>query len=608
MLILLFSCFLLPASCTDDHNNHSDFRLTVLHNNDFHTRYLPINSRNYAECNPEALRPDCVGGVARTVAEIRQQRALAATAGDAFLYLNAGDHFQGTFWYTVKKSKLVAAFVSLMGADAMAVGNHEFDDGPQELATFFDLVSLADSNWRLLSANIELVNRSSSPLADMIQKSTVRRFGNVSVAIIGYTTPETVYLSKPGNSIRFRDEVEAIKEEIARLEAAHDDLKIFIAVGHSGYERDQEIAAAIPQLDLIVGGHSNSFLWPRKAGENLPSSEKPEGDYPTVVRHPDTGDQTLIVQAFAYGKYLGKLDLVFDDQGRVVHFEGRPIFLNASYPEDFETKELVRAHNARLTADMSTPIGFTEIDLEAPDVCRVTECSIGNLVADAMASSVEYGRALAQPTGTSSEFAVCNASLALVLGGNIRSSIISGNITYAHILSTLPFTNQEGAIWASGRLLLDVFRHSAALYRWGGFLQVSSRLRVTYQQQQPSKSGDHHHHQSLVLKKLEARCGNHPWTEVSPDGLYHLAINTYLSSGGDNYTMLMGRNWTDYGFSDVDGLTRYIKRLDNVTVGIEGRITVLSAEANGSGKSSAAKLWNTLVNFVVAAVLILQLI
>lgn len=107
-------------------------------------------------------------------------------------------------------------------------------------------------------------------------------------------------------------------------------LNIFIAVGHSGYERDLEIATAISDLDLVVGGHSNTFLF---SGPSLPSNEVPEGEYPTVIKHPDSGEQTLVVQAFAYGKYLGKLDLIFDENGRVASYQGAPIFLDSSFKE-----------------------------------------------------------------------------------------------------------------------------------------------------------------------------------------------------------------------------------------------------------------------------------
>ena len=109
-------------------------------------------------------------------------------------------------------------------------------------------------------------------------------------------------------------------------------MNIFIAVGHSGFERDKEIGRAIDDLDLIVGGHTNTFLY---TGTNLPSNEQPEGDYPYVVKH-SSGEQTLIVQAFAYGKYLGRLNMIFNEKGQVQQYQGQPIFLDSSFSEGMQ--------------------------------------------------------------------------------------------------------------------------------------------------------------------------------------------------------------------------------------------------------------------------------
>lgn len=111
-------------------------------------------------------------------------------------------------------------------------------------------------------------------------------------------------------------------------------MNIFIAVGHSGFERDKEIARDVPDLDLVVGGHSNTFLY---TGNKLPSNENPEGDYPYIVKHVEQLKQTLVVQAFAYGKYMGKLDMVFNEQGDIVNYQGEPVYLDASIPQgEFE--------------------------------------------------------------------------------------------------------------------------------------------------------------------------------------------------------------------------------------------------------------------------------
>ena len=126
------------------------------------------------------------------------------------------------------------------------------------------------------------------------------------------------------------DEVESINKEIKSLKSQHGEkLKIFIALGHSGFEKDKEIAAKIHELDIVVGGHTNTFLY---TGEKPPSKEKPEGPYPVVFDHGQEG-KTLVVQAFAYGKYLGKLDVTFDENGVITSYGGNPILLDHSVQE-----------------------------------------------------------------------------------------------------------------------------------------------------------------------------------------------------------------------------------------------------------------------------------
>ena len=118
--------------------------------------------------------------------------------------------------------------------------------------------------------------------------------------------------------------MESINAEAKRLKATGVD--ILIALGHSGYEVDQAIAAGVPDIDLVVGGHSHSLLYTGPA----PSVEKPEGPYPTLVRQPGTRRVVPVVQAYAFTKYMGLFKLQFDEEGEVVAWEGQPKLLDGS--------------------------------------------------------------------------------------------------------------------------------------------------------------------------------------------------------------------------------------------------------------------------------------
>ncbi|CAN7945811.1 unnamed protein product, partial [Ixodes hexagonus] len=106
-------------------------------------------------------------------------------------------------------------------------------------------------------------------------------------------------------------------------------VKIIVAITHCGYLRDLQIMDKVPELDVIVGGHTNTFLY---HGNGHPKENKPEGDYPTVVNRSD-GTRGLVVQAYHFGKYLGFLQATFDANGTVTAWSGNPILLNASIQE-----------------------------------------------------------------------------------------------------------------------------------------------------------------------------------------------------------------------------------------------------------------------------------
>jgi 5'-nucleotidase len=206
----------------------------------------------------------------------------------------------------------------------MALGNHEFDDGVDGLEPFIRNMT----DLPILGCNIDVSNE--PKLKGLIKPSIIREFEGRKIAIIGYILPETKYLSKPGPTVIFNDEIDSIRNEIKNLQTEHgNSLNIFIAVGHSGIQKDKEIAAKIEELDIVVGGHSHTFLF---TGDTLPSTEKPYGKYPLVYDHGTKG-KTLVVQASARGKYIGRLDTVFDENGIIVEYGGNPILLDSNTAE-----------------------------------------------------------------------------------------------------------------------------------------------------------------------------------------------------------------------------------------------------------------------------------
>ena len=119
---------------------HEDYKLTILHINDLHSRIEPITKYDGTCGAEDDAAGKCFGGVARIKSYLNERQRALRTLGQNVITLDAGDQFQGSLFYSTYKGKAAAEFMNEMGFDVMAVGNHEFDDGPQALADFIDLV------------------------------------------------------------------------------------------------------------------------------------------------------------------------------------------------------------------------------------------------------------------------------------------------------------------------------------------------------------------------------------------------------------------------------------------------------------------------------------
>lgn len=197
-----------------------------------------------------------------------------------------------------------------------SLGNHEFDDGVKGLIPF-----IQNATYPILTTNLDL-SKQPDLAATNLKNSTILIVNGKKIGVIGYLTPDTKILSSTDNVI-FKDEVECIREEVTKLKEQGVD--ILIALGHSGFKTDKKIAQEVEDIDLVIGGHTNTFLYRGKS----PDIEVPEGFYPTEVVQKN-GRKVYVVQAYAYTKYLGNFSVSFDIKGEVTHIEGNPILVDAN--------------------------------------------------------------------------------------------------------------------------------------------------------------------------------------------------------------------------------------------------------------------------------------
>src|SRR5690606_18943111 len=240
---------------------------------------------------------ECFGGIARLKTAIDDKRA--ELEGENVVLLDAGDQFQGSLFYTQYRSEIIAEFANDLGIELMAVGNHEFDDGPEELAKLLDAVE-----FPIISGNTNVENE---PLLEgRIPGTHVMEIGGEQIGFVSALAEDTDETSSPGDGVEFEDVFESLTAQVESLEA--EGINKIIALTHVGYTIDMEIAANVPGIDVIVGGHSHTLL--------SNTDEGAAGGYPTLIEGPG-GNEVPVVTAYSYGKYLGDIVVTWDAEGNV---------------------------------------------------------------------------------------------------------------------------------------------------------------------------------------------------------------------------------------------------------------------------------------------------
>jgi 2',3'-cyclic-nucleotide 2'-phosphodiesterase (5'-nucleotidase family)/subtilisin family serine protease len=527
------------------------FGLTLLHTNDFHARVDEYN-RNGARCTEAtAAAGQCIAGAPRVAQVVDSMRLY----NENVLVLDAGDQFQGTLFFTLFQGDVLNETMNYIGYDAMAVGNHEFDSGPATLADFIN-----DSDFPVLSANIDA--SSDTDLMGLIPPYVILERGGQEIGVVGLTTPETENISSPGPDITFNDPVTSLQDAVDELTLMGVD-KI-IALTHQGYEQDLDLAEQVSGVDVIIGGHSHTFTYSPTDPIKFSPPEFPQydplapaGEYPTVVESL-TGEPVLVVTAYQWGTFLGNLSVIFDSDGLVQEFAGNPIFLGANIAKDSVLDEMLDPYRDAVADLVSQVVGETTVDLPILEgglqICRLGECLLGNLVADAMlwkANEMEPG---------------ANYQIAFQNGGGLRAPILTGDITMGDVLETLPFGNTIATFELQGQYVKAALENGASRYPSanGGFAQVAG-LRYVIDPTEPVGS-------RITSVDVWNGVGYDP---LDLDEYYKVVTNDFMRRGGDNYTMFRDYAVDPYDFGPLldEALADYLGDFSPVTPMIEGRVT-----------------------------------
>ena len=500
---------------------HADYTLHIIHTNDLHSRIEPIN-RFDSTCNAEDnAEGKCFGGIARVITKINELRA--ELEGENVVLLDAGDQYQGSLMYTTYKGDVEAEFMEQIGYDVMAVGNHEFDDGDEGLRKLTDAVS-----FPVISGNIDV--SSSNVLAGQVENHTILEVGGERIAIVSALAVDTVETSSPSDAVIFTNEIESLSADVAALEA--DGVTKIIALTHVGMTKDMDIAENVAGVDAVVGGHSHTLF---------SNTEEGAMAYPTMVGN------VPVVQAYAYSKYVGLLTLVFDDAGNVTSATGDTILLDASVAED----EAAVARVAELAGpidEMKNRIVADAADVIDGDraVCRAMECSMGNLVADAMLDRV----------------ADQGIQIAIQNGGGLRASIDAGEVTMGEVLTVLPFQNTLSTFEVTGEAIVAALENGVGQIEEGAgrFPQVAGMSFTVDAAAAPGS------------RVSDVMVGDAP---IDLAATYGVVSNNYVRNGGDGYAMFEGAmNAYDFGPDLADVTAEYIAANAPYQPYTDGRITM----------------------------------
>ncbi|BEM81087.1 protein UshA [Serratia marcescens] len=501
------------------------YAITILHTNDHHGHFWQNDHGEYG-----------LGAQKTLVDGIRQE---VAAQGGSLLLLSGGDINTGVPESDLQDAEPDFRGMNLVGYDAMAIGNHEFDNPLSVLRQ--------QEKWAtfpLLSANI-------------YQKSTGQRLfkpyalfdkQGIKIAVIGLTTDDTAKMGNPEyfTDIEFRVPAPEAKRVVEQLRK-DEKPDVIIAATHMGHydngehgsnaPGDVEMARSLPAgyLDMIVGGHSQHPVC--MAGDN-----RKQVDYvPGTPCSPDRQNGTWIVQAHEWGKYVGRADFEFrNGELKLVHYQLIPVNLKKKVEKADGTSERVY-YTQQIAEDPTMMKLLTPFQEKGKEQLSVKIGSVnGKLEGDR--SKVRFVQTNLARVMLAAQRERADADFAVMSGGGVRDSIESGDITYKNVLKVQPFGNTLVHVDMKGR-------------------EIEQYLAVVANMKPDSGAYAQFANVSLVADGKgvsEVKINGQP---LQADKTYRMATLNFNALGGDGYPKLDGLpSYVNTGFIDAEVLKQYIEK------------------------------------------------
>jgi 5'-nucleotidase / UDP-sugar diphosphatase len=516
-LILGLAAFALAAHA-QGFAKQAPVRLTILHTNDHHGHFWRNEAGEYGLAARKTL-------VDRIRADVKAQ-------GGHVLLLDAGDVNTGIPESDQLEGEPDFRGMSLMGYDAMAVGNHEFDKSPAAL----EQQHRKWSSFPWLSANIYKGD------ARAFEPYRIFHFGTLRVAVLGLTTDDTAKLvdRKKFPDLAFRSPIDEARRMVPELRKQAD---VVIAATHMGHyvdgrrgvngPGDVELARSVAGIDLIVGGHSHTALCMKSENVRIESYEPGSGCLP------DFQNGAWILQAGDLGRYVGRADGEYrDGKFRLMQYSLLPVNLRKSgaaegarIAEDPAMLALLAPFQQKAAAGLSAAVATTEGLFEgARPLVRARQTNLGMLITAAMVDKTK-------------------ADVGLISSGGVRDSLPVGPVSYRDILKVQPFGNHIYVVTLTGAELMEYLQFAATRTPGSGALPQFYGARLVVDQGR------------LAQVEIAGK-------PVDLAATYRLAVNSFVAKGGDGYPDLsVHPSAVNTGYVDAEVLREYALSLKVLRAG-----------------------------------------
>ncbi|HAK4379759.1 TPA: bifunctional UDP-sugar hydrolase/5'-nucleotidase [Salmonella enterica] len=523
--LALLAAFALTTQPAQAYEKDKTYKITILHTNDHHGHFWRSEYGEYGLAAQKTL-----------VDSIRKE---VAQEGGSVLLLSGGDINTGVPESDLQDAEPDFRGMNLIGYDAMAVGNHEFDNPLTVLRQ--------QEKWEkfpFLSANI-------------YQKSTGERLfkpwaiftrQDIKIAVIGLTTDDTAKIGNPEyfTDIEFRKPAEEAKVVIQELNM-NEKPDVIIATTHMGHydngdhgsnaPGDVEMARSLPagSLAMIVGGHSQDPVC-------MASENKKQVNYvPGTPCAPDKQNGIWIVQAHEWGKYVGRADFEFrNGEMKMVNYQLIPVNLKKKVTWDNGKSERVLytpeiAENPQMLS-LLTPFqnkGKAQLEVKIGSV---------NGLLEGDRSKVRFVQTNMGRVILAAQIARTGADFGVMSGGGIRDSIEAGDITYKSVLKVQPFGNIVVYADMSGKEVVDYLTAVAQMKPDSGAYPQFANVSFV------AKEG----------KLTDLKIKGEP---VDPAKTYRMATLSFNATGGDGYPRIDNKpGYVNTGFIDAEVLKEFIQQ------------------------------------------------